>query len=504
VQDRLLTRLASRPDGYRYTLGRVLAVYGALMVTLFCAALDQTIVVTALPQIVADVGGLTSYSWIVTAYMLALTVTVPVYGKLVDAHGPRRPFLAAIAFFLVGSALCGVAQTMPQLVAFRALQGIGAGGIFPIALSTVGGLVPPRDRGRYQGLIGATFAAAAIAGPPLGGVIVDNANWRWIFYVNLPLAALSFLAIALTLPREAPLRERSVDWAGAAVLGAGTASLLLALVWGGHDYAWASAQVVGAFAFAAALLTGFALVERRVRETILPFEILRGRTAAIGTLALWLIGMTMLGTVVYVPLFVQGVLGKSATSSGVIVVPFMLSAVVASILSGQFVSRTGRYKAVAVLGLAVLVAGLLLVWRMDEATGGGEVARNAVVAGVGLGLAMQVLVVAVQNAVPLVTMGSATALIHFSRSIGGTLGVTLMGVIIARDLPRGVQVRGPVPDALSPGLQHAFAVALQPAFLFAAGVCAAALVVVAIGLREERLRRSFEEEPGTAGVRSPL
>jgi EmrB/QacA subfamily drug resistance transporter len=504
MRERLLIRLASRPEGYRYTLGRVLAVYGALMVALFFAVLDQTIVVTALPRIVADVGGLTSYSWIVTAYMLALTVTVPVYGKLVDVHGPRRPFLGAIALFLAGSALCGLAQTMPQLVAFRALQGVGAGGIFPIALSTVGGLVPPRDRGRYQGLIGATFAAAAIAGPPLGGVIVDNASWRWIFFVNLPLGAVSLVAIALTLPPEARRHERWVDWAGAALLGAGTAALLLALVWGGHDYAWGSAEVVSAFAGAVVLLAMFARVEQRVREPILPFGILRGRTAAIGTLALWLIGMTMLGTVVYVPLFVQGALGKSATSAGVIVVPFMLSAVVASILSGQLVSRTGRYKAVAVAGLAVLVAGLLLVWRMDEATGGGEVARNAVVAGVGLGLAMQVLVVAVQNAVPRAIMGSASALVHFSRTIGGTLGVTLMGVIVARDLPRGMRVHGPLPDTLPPGFKHALAVALQPAFLFAACVCAAALLLVAVGLREERLRRSLEEEPGTAAVRSGL
>jgi EmrB/QacA subfamily drug resistance transporter len=499
VHERLLARLASRPEGYRYTLGRVLAVYVALMATLFFAALDQTIVVTALPRIVADIGGLTSYSWIVTAYMLALTVAVPVYGKLVDVHGPRVPFLVAIGLFLAGSALCGLAETMPQLVAFRAVQGIGAGGIFPIALSTVGGLVPPRERGRYQGLIGATFAGAAIGGPPLGGVIVDNASWRWIFYVNLPLGLLALAAIVLALPREARRRKRSVDWLGAAVLGAGTASLLLALVWGGHEYVWTSAEVVGAFAGAVVLFAAFALVERHVRETILPFEILRGRTAAVGTLSLWLIGMTMLGTVVYVPLFVQGVLGKSATSAGVIVVPFMLSAVVASVLSGQWVSRTGRYKAVAVSGLAVLAAGLLLIWRMDESTGGGEVARNAVIAGVGVGLAMQVLIVAVQNAVPLETMGSATALVHFSRSIGGTLGVTLMGVIVARDLPRGAEVHGPLPDPVPPGIEHALAVALRPAFLFAACVCAVALVFVAVGLREERLRRSFEEQPDPIG-----
>ena len=288
---------------------------------------------------------------------------------------------------------------MSQLVAFRVVQGVGAGGLVPLALSTVGGLVPPRERGRYQGLIGATFAAAAIGGPPLGGVIVDTIGWRWIFLVNLPLAMLALVAIWVAMPHEPRRRERSIDWFGAAVLAAGSSALLLGLVWGGHEFPWSSAEVVGVLAAAAALLVAFALLERRVPETILPFEILRNRTAGVATLALALLGMTILGTIVYVPLFVQGVLDRSATSAGVIVVPFMLSAVCASVASGWWVSRTGRYKANAVVGLAVLAAGLLLVWRMDEATGGGEVARNAVVAGLGVGLAMQVLIVAVQNTV---------------------------------------------------------------------------------------------------------
>jgi EmrB/QacA subfamily drug resistance transporter len=408
--------------------------------------------------------------------------------------------MGAIALFLAGSALCALAQTMPQLVAFRALQGVGAGGLVPLALSTVGGLVPPRDRGRYQGLIGATFAAAAIGGPLLGGVIVDNASWRWIFLVNLPLGAIALAAIAVAMPRESTRHDRTIDWPGGALLAAGTASLLLALVWGGHEYAWSSPEVVAAFAGAVILLAVFALVERRVTEPILPFGILRGRTAAVGTLALFLIGMTILGTVVYVPLFVQGVLGRSATSAGAIVVPFMLAAVVASVASGWWVSRSGRYKAVAVAGLVVLAAGLVLVWRMDEATGAGEVARNAAVAGVGLGLAMQVLIVAVQNTVALETMGSATALVHFARSIGGTLGVTLMGVIAARDLPRGADVGGQIPKQLSPVLRHELAVAIRPAFLFAACTCLAALACVALGLREEALRRSVEKEPVRSGV----
>jgi MFS family permease len=326
-------------------------------------------------------------------------------------------------------------------------------------------------------------------------LIVDTVGWRWIFFVNLPLAALALVAIWVAMPRGARRHERSIDWVGAAVLAAGSTALLLGLVWGGHEFAWSSGEVIGVLGAAGVLLAAFWLVERRVGETILPFAILRQRTAGVATLALALLGMTILGTIVYVPLFVQGVLDRSATSSGVIVVPFMLSAVCASVASGWWVSRTGRYKVNAVVGLAVLASGLLLVWRMDEATGGGEVARNAVVAGLGVGLAMQVLIVAVQNTVALETMGSATALVHFSRSIGGTLGVTVMGAIATRDLRGDPDVRGPLPEHLPLFVRHELAVAVHPAFLFAACVCLAALVLVVFGLREEPLRRSVEEQP---------
>src|SRR6266498_4245020 len=247
-------RLARTPPGYRYSIGRILAIYAGLMVTLLLAALDQTIVATALPRIVGDVGGLTSYSWVFTAYMLATTVTVPLYGKLGDIYGRRRLFLAAISIFLVGSALCGAANGMTELVIFRAIQGLGAGGLFPLALATVGNIVPPRDRGRYQGLIGATFAAASIAGPALGGFIVDNTSWRWIFYINLPVGGLALLVISLTMPRRRERREHTIDWAGAALLACGTASLLLGLVWGGRQFAWGSWQVVGALVVSVFLL----------------------------------------------------------------------------------------------------------------------------------------------------------------------------------------------------------------------------------------------------------
>jgi EmrB/QacA subfamily drug resistance transporter len=490
----LSERLARKPEGYRFTIGRVLAIYAGLMTVLLLAALDQTIVATALPRIVSDIGGLTNYSWVITSYMLASTVTVPLYGKLGDVHGRRKLFMVSISIFLVGSALCGLAQNMTQLVLFRAVQGLGAGGLFPLALATVGVIVPPRDRGRYQGLIGATFAAASIAGPALGGLIVDHTTWRWIFYVNLPVGILALLVISITMPRRTEKRPHSIDYRGFVLLAAGTTALLLALVWAGRQYSWGSAQVVGAFAAAAGLLALFTLVERRVQEPILPFELLRQRTVAAGVASVALVGMAMFGTIAFVPLFVQGVIGTSATSSGVVLTPLILGAVGMSILSGQWVSRTGRYRLNAIIGPIILGIGLFLLSRMDTSTTNGEAARNMVIAGIGLGLMMQVFVLIVQNSVPIRAMGSATALTQFSRQIGATIGVTLMGVIVNQGLPKAVGGSGAeLVHRLPPGLRDDLASALQPAFLAAAVLCLVVLVVVIFGIREVPLRKGLEE-----------
>src|SRR4051794_1484962 len=231
------------------------------MVTLFLAALDQTIVATALPRIVTDLGGITQYSWVFTAYMLTSTVTVPLYGKLGDVYGRKNLFLFAIVVFLLGSALCGLAQSMTQLIVFRAVQGVGAGGLFPLSLAVIGNIVPPRDRGRWQGLIGAVFAASSIIGPAVGGFIVDSTTWRWVFFVNLPVGGLALIVISVTMPRRAPLKQHSIDWLGAGMLAAGTGALLLGLVWGGRQYPWTSAHVLGALAAAGVLLAVFGLVE---------------------------------------------------------------------------------------------------------------------------------------------------------------------------------------------------------------------------------------------------
>jgi MFS family permease len=351
-------------------------------------------------------------------------------------------------------------------------------------------------------LIGATFAAASIIGPAVGGFIVDNASWRWIFYINLPVGGLALLVISLTMPKRRDRREHSIDWLGFALLAVGTAALLLGLTWAGRDYAWAIGHVIGALAASAVLLTVFALVERRVRETILPFDVMRNPIVTSSVACMALVGMAMFGTISYVPLFVQGVIGTSATSSGVVLTPLMLGAVTTSIVSGQLVSRTGRYRWNAVIGPVILTVGMLLLWRMNVYTTNGEAARNMVVAGIGIGSMMQVFVLSVQNSVRRESMGSATALTQFGRSIGATIGVTVMGVIVNQGLP--AQARGGlgVTHRLPPVLRADLAGALHPAFLAAAVVAALVWVVAVVGVKEVPLRSGFEDPVEIAAVDS--
>jgi EmrB/QacA subfamily drug resistance transporter len=490
----LRDRLGRQPPGYNFTIGRILAIYAGLMVTLLLAALDQTIVATALPRIVSDLGGITQYSWVFTAYMLTSTVTVPLYGKLGDVYGRKNLFLFAIVVFLLGSALCGAATDMTQLVIFRAVQGIGAGGLFPLSLAVIGNIVPPRDRGKWQGLIGAVFAASSILGPAVGGFIVDNASWRWVFLVNLPVGGIALVVISITMPRRAPQTAHTIDWLGAALLAAGIGSLLMGLVWGGKDYPWTSGHVVGALVLAAALLVAFAFVERRAPEPILPFDILRNPIVAGSVACMALVGMAMFGTISYVPLFVQGVIGTSATSSGVVLTPLMLGAVTTSMLSGQLVSRTGRYRWNAILGPLVLAAGMFLLWRMSVHTTNAQAARNMVIAGIGIGSMMQVFVISVQNAVPRKHIGSATALTQFSRQMGATIGVTVMGAIVNNGLPAGVGGgEGIGIHRLPAASRQSLADALKPAFFVAACVAAVVWFVAVIWVKEQPLRRSLDD-----------
>jgi len=504
-------RLSRRPPGYQYTIGRILAIYAGLMVTLALAALDQTIVATALPRIVGDLGGITQYSWVFTAYMLTSTVTVPLYGKLGDVYGRKNLFLFAITVFLAGSALCGAATSMTELVVFRAVQGVGAGGLFPLSLAVIGSIVPPRDRGRWQGLIGAVFAASSIVGPAVGGFIVDSTTWRWVFFVNLPVGGVALAVISLTMPRRAQRTQHSIDWLGAGVLAGGTGAFLLALVWGGQQYGWTSGHVVGGLVAAVALFGLFALVERRAREPILPFDVLRNPIVAASVACMALVGMAMFGTISYVPLFVQGVIGTSATSSGVVLTPMTLGAVATSILTGQLVSRTGRYRWNAVLGPVVLTVAMLLLWRMSVSTTNAEAARNMVIAGIGIGSMMQVFVLSVQNAVPRSRIGSATALTQFGRQMGATLGVTIMGAIVNHGLPPGVKSDSAAVHRLPEAGRVGLAQAIHPAFFAAACVAVLVWVIAVLWVKEVPLRRTLDEvaavdaaagTPATAAVES--
>ena len=486
-------------SGSAYLLGkrRTLIVLSGLMLGMLLAALNQTIVSTALPRIVGDLGGFEHYSWVFSAYMLASTVTVPIYGKLSDLYG-RRPFFAlGIVLFMGGAVVCGLAQSMTMLIAGRAIQGLGAGGLIPLAMAVIGDLIAPRERGKWQGLTGAVFGVASVVGPATGGWIADNTSWRWAFFVSLPFGALALVVVWLGFRVEVPRREHTVDWLGAGLLATGVTSGLLALVWGGVQYPWGSPQVVGLFALSAGLLGGFLAQERRAAEPILPLGLFRDRTIAAAQVALFFVGAAMFGTIMFIPLFVQGVLGDSAASSGAVLTPLMLALIGASVLSGQLVSRTGRYRAVLLAAPLVLLGGFLLLTRLGAGSTSGDVTLDMVVVGFGIGLGMQTYVLVVQNAAPADSMGVATATTQFFRSVGGTIGVTAMGALLTTRLHGGAST-GSILSGGDAADRDALAAAMHTVFV--ASVPLVALAFVATLFVEGReLRRSVHEPSARPG-----
>lgn len=453
-----------------YPLGkrRTLIVFFGLMLGMLLAALDQTIVSTALPRIVSDLGGFQHYSWVFSAYMLGSTVTVPLYGKLSDIYGRRPFFLLGIALFSTGSIISGLATSMGMLIAGRAIQGLGAGGLIPLAIAAIGDIIPPRQRGKWQGALGAVFAASSVLGPATGGWLTDNASWRWCFFVNLPLAALALAVVWFGFVRRPRREEHSIDYVGAVLLAGGASAALLGAVWGGTEYPWGSGVIVGLFAAAAVLIGLFVLQERRAQEPILPLELFRQRTFLAASVAVFVIGAAMFVTIIYVPLFVQRVLGESASGSGAVLTPLMLGIITTSMVAGQLVSRTGHYRPVLIAGPPLLAAGFLLLTRLGVHSSQLEVTRDVVIVGLGVGLMMQTLTVAVQNSVSRRTIGVATASTQFFRSIGAMTGVSVMGALVTSRL--GGQAAGAGPERL--------AAALHPVFVISIGLAVVALIAV--------------------------
>ena len=485
----------------RLTTRQLQLVFAGLMSGVLLAALDQTIVATALPTIVGDLGGLSHLSWVVTAYLLASTTSTPLYGKISDLYGRKTVFQAAIVIFLVGSALSGLAQSMGQLIAFRAVQGLGAGGLMALAIAIIGDVVSPRERGRYQGYIGAMFALASVAGPLLGGFLVDNLSWRWAFYVNLPvgLAALLVTSVALDLPFRRT--GHTVDYLGAALLVAGVTSVLLVTVWGGDRYGWGSPTILGLAAAGVLLLVAFALHEQRVAEPVLPPRLFRDPVFRVAVATLFLVGVAMFGAIVFLPLFLQVVAGASATNSGLLLLPLMGGIVASSVVVGRVISRTGRYKWYPVAGTALMTLAMGLLATMDAGTSRTTASWYVVLLGVGLGTVMPVMILAVQNAVDQRDLGTATSAATFSRSMGGSFGVALFGAILASRLaqqlpgvdPEALQASPARLRALPPAARHAVVEAVANSvhvvFLAAVPVALAAFLVV-LFLRERPLRES--------------
>jgi EmrB/QacA subfamily drug resistance transporter len=496
------------------------------MLVLLLAALDSTIVATALPTIVGDLGGLQRLSWVTSAYLLAQTAVTPLYGKLGDQLGRKRVLQSAVVLFLIGSGLCGLAGSMTELIAFRAIQGLGAGGLIVLVQATVGDVVPPRERGRYQGLFGAVFGLASVAGPLLGGVIVEHVSWRWIFYVNLPVGVIALGVLATTLPAVSTRGRPAIDYLGAGVLATALSAIVLVASLGGTTWAWGSSPTLLVGAAGLLLIGVFLAVERRAPEPVLPISVLRNEVFRIAGLLSLVVGFALFGSVTFLPLFFQTVFHSSPTGSGLRLIPLLGGLVLTSIVSGRLISRTGRYKVFPVAGTAVMTVGLLLLSRLEVTTSALAADAYLLVLGLGLGMVMQVLVLAVQNAVEYAMLGAATSGVTLARGIGGSIGAAVFGTVFSSRLQAGIHgaLSGPLAAQVAGGgrltgaqlerlpatarlaYENAYVHALRPVFLVAAGVGAVGFVL-SLWLREQPLRATASTSQGLddalAAPRSP-
>jgi len=457
-----------------------------IMLSIFLAAMESTVVATAMPTVVQSLGGLAIYSWVFSGFLLTSTVSMPLWGRLSDLLGRRRTYLTGLTIFLVGSALSGAARTMGELIAFRMLQGIGAGSLMTIGMTIVGDLFGLDRRARLQGYLSGVWGVASLLGPLLGGLLTDHLSWRWVFYINLPFGALGMVLIATALVEDRAGRRRPViDYAGIALFAAGVTAVLLGVVEGGRASSWAAADVAVPLGVGVAMLAAFVAVERRAREPIVPLGLFRNRLVLAGVVTGFLAGMAMFGAISFVPLFMQAVVGASATRAGFVLTPFVLGWVALSAASARLVLRTG-YRVLVVTGMTCLVVAFVLFARWDGALTQAEAMRDVLLAGVGMGLTMVPMLIAVQSAVPRAELGIATSMTQFFRTVGGALGLSLMGAVMTRRLAAGLPLE----------------TALHGVFVLGLVVCVAALAsafLVPAGSARALARADMRGEPTRAG-----
>lgn len=490
------------------THAEIMVVIGALMVAMLLASLDQTIVGTALPKIAVDLHGLDKVSWVATAYLLTSAIVTPIYGKLGDLFGRKKIFQIAVVIFLIGSMLCGLSQNMDQLVLFRAIQGLGGGGLMALVMAIIGDVVPPRQRGKYTGYLFSVFAISSVAGPLLGGLFTDHLNWRWIFYINLPLGAVALATIATRLHLPVVRREHKIDYLGAAILTIAVVSMLLVSVWGGDTFTWGSAQIIGLLATFVVSTGLFILREKHAAEPIIPLSLFKSSIFTVASIISILSGITMFAAFLFIPQYQQIVRGNTPTESGLLMLPMIAGLMISSTVSGRLIAKTGRYKLFPIIGTLILALGIWLFSHLSLTTSHVTLSIWMFLIGMGVGTFMQIPILAVQNATKRAMLGTATSTVTFFRTIGSSFGGAIFGTILVNRLthhihdalPNAGAIAGKavssgvanIPEAVRQPILHAYVLSFRDMFLSAVPFALAAFVA-ALFLKEAPLKESTRD-----------